>query len=83
MFSTHFLSKMRRPLTIAKMREAKTFPATFSGEDINYSKVFTMREFMDGDLDSEHIELKTKGKKKYKSAPYGHFTNLNDLVQNK
>ena len=82
MFATRFISTMRRPLTIAKMREAQTFPATHSGEDITFSRVYTMREFLDGDLDREEIELKTMGKQKHPA--YGHFNNLNDLVrQNK
>ena len=79
MFGTHVTQIMRRPLALARQRHYKTFPLTFSGEDISYTKVYTQRQHMDGDLDREEIKKKLEHRSTRYPA-YGKFNNLNDLI---
>ena len=79
MFATNFGKIMKRPLAMARRRQ-DLFPLTFSGEDISYTKVYTQRQHMDGDLDREEIKEKLKHRPKRYPA-YGRFDNLNDLIR--
>ena len=84
MFATQFSNCLRRPLSLARKRAwltaSERFPSTLSGEDITYSKVYTIREQMDGDLDRDEIDVRLERAPPKPNPAFGHYNNLNDLI---